>query len=105
MAAVDEYRSAMNRICSLLVERGGLPSHLRPTVDALVVDWTNGIPDHATLALAKAALWAFLEAKHGDTTTIADGEDRAVRAALCLADPPGKFDASDLEDWAHQMLA
>lgn len=101
---MDEYRSAMIRICSLLVERGGLPSHLLPTVDALVLAWGNGIPDDTTLARAKTVLWEFLEAKHGDTTTIADGEDRAVRAALCLADPPGRFDATDSEEWAQQML-
>lgn len=81
-----------------------MPAEVSQVVEDLRDAWTAGVPDERMLAEARTHLWGYLERRHGSTTTTADLADRSVRAALCLADPPGVNDTADLQDWAHQML-
>lgn len=98
------YRDAMTQIAALIRERGEVPAHLAGQVDAAIAMWDAPAPDLDMIVSINRALWRFLEAKHGDSTTIADHEDRTVRAALSLAMPPGQEDPADLLEWAQQML-
>ena len=100
----DGHQAVVDRIASLLRERADIPAELQPVVQVLCDAWKSGQPEDVLLATSKAALWAYLERKHGTTITVADSEDRSVRAALCLAEPPGITDPQDLEEWARAML-
>jgi len=100
----DTHRAAIRRVAHKLQTRGQIPSELQERINALVAAWDLGVPDEAMLLDGKLTLWAFLEDKHGDSTTIADLEDRSVRASLCLCEPPGENHPQDLEEWATDML-
>jgi len=100
----DDHSAAMQRVSMLLREQGHVPDEVRPEVQSLLAEWESGSPDLAVLSHGRAVLWAYLEAKHGDSTTITDAYDRTVRAAICLAEPPGQNHAADLEEWAQRML-
>ena len=93
----------MTRVAALIRDHGAVPPELRPQVDAAIEARESDAPDPALLADMKAALWAYLVNKHGDTTTLADAYDRSVRAALCLTEAFVE-DPADLLDWATPML-
>jgi hypothetical protein len=100
----DDYRGTMQRIAAMLRQRGDIPPDVCGEVDSLSAEWESESPDLSELERCKVALWSYLDAKHGNSTTIADAQDRSVRAALCLAEPPGQYDEQDLEEWANRML-
>ncbi|QKE85143.1 hypothetical protein [Arthrobacter sp. NEB 688] len=100
----ERYRVAMSQIAALIRERGKVPAQLVNQVDALIALWEAPAPDLDMIVSANRALWRFLEAKHGNSTTIADHEDRTVSAAICLGMLPGQEDAADLLEWAQEML-
>jgi hypothetical protein len=69
-----------------------LVRHLLPPIGLEALDaasrrWLRGHTQ--PLEPLRVAVWTFLDAKHGNSTTIADDEDRAMRALLCcLYDEP-----------------
>jgi hypothetical protein len=101
----DKWRALMQAIGVLLTRSGGLPAELQPRLIQINAAWDADSADAALLRSAKLECWAYLKAKHGNSTTIADKEDRAVRAMLCLLEPGGDaVAASDTANWAAEML-
>jgi hypothetical protein len=47
-------------------------------------------------------VWQFLEAKNGNSTTILDADDRALRPALTALEPVN--DARTAADWLETVL-
>ena len=107
MVSGDEYRQAMNRIVGRLRVDGHVPPEVADTVNRVSAGWGEGVPTPEELASAKATLWAYLEAKHGNSWQIADAHDRTVRAALCLVEPVQNLAPEQIEDlelFATDML-
>ena len=100
----DEHAVVVGRIIEMIRERRTVPAEVSAPVETLIDAWESGTPDPEALLAAKTALWTFLEDKHGTSTVIQDEHDRAVRAALCLAEPVGTSDPADLLEWATSML-
>ena len=104
----DEQRRAllMRAIASAIWSDGRVPDQLASTMQAVTSAWTS---DHAPardfLLDAKAAIWAELEAKSGDSTTIADATDRTLRACLCLTELIDPAEVMDSAGWAAEMLS
>ncbi len=61
-----------------------LPAALRPALAAASTRWYVGSCDGGSLETARIDSWRFLEDKNGDSTTIADRVDLAVRSLICV---------------------
>lgn len=100
------WAALVDRTSSLLDELGTMPQAVEGTVERLRSQWAAGTPDAAELLRGKVDLWHFLSDKQGTTLTIADAEDRSVRAALTLAEPDCPPEAvSDSAAWVADMLS
>lgn len=92
-------------IADAILEQGAIPLSMEPTFRALREAWATNDPDPGVLLDAKRTVWAALEAKNGNSTSIVDAADRALRALLCLADPVPPAEAIDTAGWAAEMLS
>jgi hypothetical protein len=73
-----------------------IPESLRPAVVEAASRWFAGRGEAGSLEPARVACWRFLEAKNGDSTTVADRTHIAVRSLICLlCDQPDE--GADLE--------
>jgi hypothetical protein len=92
-------------VIAVLYEHGDMPVVLTPLVAKLSEMWRDSDIDDDALLEAKVVMWDFLRAKHGDSTTIADAEDRTVRAALTIVEHPAyEYDIADCRDWVLEMI-
>jgi hypothetical protein len=68
--------------------------------------WDGAGPtDSVQLLDSKITCWTYLDEKHGNSTTIADPEDRVLRALLCVLEPESdSADMSDGVEWFAAML-
>lgn len=71
-------------------------------LDAASRHWLQGQPE--SLEPFRVAVWSYLDTKHGNSTSISDDEDRAMRVLIgCLFNEP---DPNNLDlDWAVDMLS
>lgn len=60
-----------------------VPHQLRAGLVEACARWFAVQPT-GSLEEARVECWKFLEAKHGNSTTVADREDMAVRALICV---------------------
>ena len=67
-----------------------IPVTLRSAMAAGVSRWYAGDVGQASLESARVACWQFLDAKNGNSTTIDDRVDVAVRTLICVL-----WDAAD----------
>lgn len=89
-----------------VLDRHMLPDALADAGRDLCHAWLGGIPDEAQTDALAEAIWAYLLAKHGNSTTIADREDCTLRGFLALTRPyPDENDLDDSLGWAAEMLA
>jgi len=104
-ASESDCRSFAAWVIDALAEHGKVPDALVPLVAELTAMWRDGDIDDTALHLGKIAMWRYLEAKHGNSITIADAEDRTVRAALTLVEHPATMhDIADCRDWVLEMI-
>jgi hypothetical protein len=106
--ADDEQRRVllMRAIAGAIWSDGRVPEQLAPTMRAVTSAWaSDDVPARSFLLEAKAAIWAELEARNGDSTTIADVVDRTLRACLCLTEFIDPAEAMDHAGWAAEMLS
>lgn len=61
-----------------------IPLNLRPAMAAAVDRWYAKTADHQSLEPARVACWRFLDTKNGNSTTIDDPVDVAVRTLICV---------------------
>ena len=61
-----------------------IPATLRPAMAAAVSRWYANAVDQPSLEPARVACWRFLDAKNGNSTTIDDRIDVAVRTLICV---------------------
>lgn len=78
--------AAMDVMVTVALAMGSaLPRELRGVLVAASSRWFGGRRDEGVrLALLAQDCWSFLEAKHGNSTTVVDREDVAVRTLLCV---------------------
>lgn len=95
----------MVSIGDAIAEQASLPSDALETLRTLRCEWNTGQPDPSVLVEANIRIWRQLKAKHGNSTTIVDAADRALRALLCLAYPRNDDFRSDTIGWAAEMLS
>jgi hypothetical protein len=102
----EKWRELMRAIGDLVVDYGNLPPGLHARLAQVNAIWAAGSADEEFLRSVKLECWEFLEDKHGNSTSIVDQEDRAIRAFLCLLEPAGDdVAASDTADWIDEMLS
>lgn len=83
---------------------GGMSAEAAQFVEAAAALWSRR-PGAAEVLAHKQAVWAFLEAKNGDTTTVRDGDDRALRAVLAALEHDRDLDfAHDSAEWVDAVL-
>lgn len=105
--ADDERRRVllMRAIADAIWSDGRVPDPLAATMRAVTSAWTSDhVPARDFLLEAKVAIWTELEAKNGDSTTIADVADRTLRACLCLTELVDPAEAMDHAGWAAELL-
>ena len=81
-----------------------VPHSLRAGLVAGCARWFAGMQPERSLTRYRVECWKFLDAKHGNSTTVADREDMAVRALICILwDKPheGGHLAQGLDYFAH----
>jgi hypothetical protein len=101
-----QWQALMRGIGGLVADRGGLPRDLQARLIQVNASWNAGSADDELLRSVKLECWAYLKAKHGNSTTVADQEDRAIRAMLALVEPAGDAEAAcDMADWVAEMLS
>jgi hypothetical protein len=101
----DKWRALMSEIGALVASYGYLPEPLQARLEQVNMTWSTGVVDPDFLRSVKLESWEFLEAKHGNSSSVVDREDRAVRAMLCLLEPAGDAGAaSDTSSWVDEML-
>jgi hypothetical protein len=67
--------------------------------------WNDRRGSVEDLLAAKINCWTYLDGKNHSSTQIADDEDRALRALLCVLEPIGdQGEASDSVEWFAEML-
>jgi hypothetical protein len=105
----DAVRRAalMVAIADAIAAHGRVPGSLVPVVEDVVAAWKTAghVPDADLLLRANVAVWAALEGKNGDSTTVADIIDRTLRAFLCLTEVVRLDEAMDYAGWAAEMLS
>jgi hypothetical protein len=102
---VEQWRALMRAIGRLVADYGHLPPELHSRLIEVNAAWEEGNADKELLMSVKLECWAYLQAKSGNSTTVADKEDRAIRAMLCLVEPAGDREAaSETADWTEEML-
>src|SRR5690606_36006389 len=77
-----------------------VPFELRPALVGAGQRWYLQSPDGPKLEPWRVASWQFLEAKHGNSTTVIDRVDVAVRGLICVLwdeEPTGDEVDSTLE--------
>lgn len=85
LAAVSEGVAAMMVMTfGVMAMAREVPPSLRAALVQGCARWLAGARTNGALEEARVECWKFLEAKHGDSTTIADREDIAVRALICV---------------------
>jgi hypothetical protein len=101
-----KWRALMMAVGDQVSQDGNLPPAIAAKIHEVHAGWAAGVVQEDFLLQVKRECWAFLQAKHGNSVTIQDREDRAVRAALSLLDPSGDEEAADgVADWVDQMLS
>ena len=96
----------MRAIAGAIWNHGCVPDQLAATMRAVTSAWSSGhVPARDFLLDANRAIWVELEAKNGDSTTIADAVDGTLRACLCLTGPIDPAEAMDHAEWAAEMLS
>ena len=85
----DSADASMQVMCIRTLEMTkAVPPGLRPALVDSASRWLVG-NETPSLEPARVACWQFLEGKNGNSTTINDREDVAVRALICvLCDEP-----------------
>lgn len=104
----DEQRRAllMRAIAAAIWSHGHVPDQVSATIRSVTSAWASDIvPARDLLLAANAAIWTLLEAKNGDSTTVADVTDRTLRACLCLTFLIQPAEAMDSAGWAAEMLS
>lgn len=94
MRAVDQFADvhelsqpdAALRVMTLCVMAMAthVPDHLRPALQAAVERWYVGTSAATIWEPFRIACWQYLDEKNGNSTTIADRTDIAVRALICV---------------------
>jgi len=103
-------RSALWRCLMLLMLdvleplRGTLPAVGSNALGIAIEYWRHASGSVEDLMTAKVECWAYLDSKH-PSTVIADREDRALRALLCVLEPSGdEGTAEQASEWFEGML-
>jgi hypothetical protein len=95
----------MRSIADAISEHGSTRPSMAQAFRDLRTAWDGNRPDMRVLRQAKAAVWAELKAKNGNSTAIIDATDRTLRAILWLADLVEPCDALNTAGWAAEMLS
>lgn len=92
---------------SAMAKASALPRALRASLISACSRWF-GEPTgaHPPLRQLAADCWAYLETKHGNSSSIVDREDIAIRTLLCVLDdePPAAADLDMTIDFLVSML-
>jgi hypothetical protein len=83
-----------------------VPIELRQALVAASARWYTRDCDPPRLEEWRVASWRFLQAKHGNSTTVIDLSDVAVRALICVLwdDEPSGEDADMSLDYLGSLL-
>ena len=97
MQGVNDGVAAMfTMMVGVMAMATSIPDSLRSAAVEAGARWFAGLDKPGSLEPARVACWNFLEAKNGNSTTVADRTDIAVRGLICvLWDQPDEGD--DLE--------
>jgi hypothetical protein len=90
---------------SVMAVAHALPDHLEPALLLACRRWCLLDPEAGPLEPSRIEGWEYLDSKYGNSTTIADPTDRAVRALICVLhdDQPSDDDLSDTLDFFIEM--
>lgn len=100
-----QWRSFSVAVLHLAVERG-LPQG-GPGVAVVEAwrAWEAASVDAKILEETRVAIWDYLKTKHGDSSTVKDSEDGALRVAIGGLWPVGNRDAAfESAGWIEDML-
>lgn len=81
-----------------------LTDQVNAYVDRAARAWRDQ-PSEDLLTALRVEIWGYLKAKNGDSTTIADADDRALRAVITALVSDGTRGAAvDAADWVEMVL-
>ena len=98
------WRSFARAVIAEIRSAGTSSSDAMELVERATQTWDRAA-DEQDLLVLKADVWRFLTAKNGDTTSIRDADDRALRALLTVLDPNGdRAKVEDAAEWVETVL-
>lgn len=83
-AVSDGVAAMMVMTLGVMAMARAVPYSLRAALVEACARWFAGVQPNGSLEEARVECWKFLEAKYGNSTTVEDREDLAIRALICI---------------------
>ncbi len=102
----DSHAVMQTMTFGVLALMAQLPIELRPAAFAAGTRWLTLEGEHIRLANFRVQAWQFLDRKNGDSTSIHDHVDVAVRALLCtLWDEETESSVDEMLEYYSELLS